>query len=183
VRTLPSLGFAAGLLLCGCSDPWQVLHPGTDGAFAGQKTFRFESVDASGTLIDGEAESAYISEDEEVAEEWQRAKATVLKRFPAALEARLREHGIALGTSGPNVVAKLSAVTLAELVTVDDNPNYLKTTLVLDVTVSDGSASEEVRIEQSAIGFATKPIEQRVGEVGDSVGVICGDYLGARASD
>jgi hypothetical protein len=174
-------GVALTALACGCSDPWQVLHPGTEGAFVGQKTFRFESLDAAGAKIDGEDESAYVSEDEEMAEEWSRAKKTLQSRFPAALEARLRDHGIALGGDGPSIVAKVSSVTLGELFTVDDNPNYMKTTVVVDVTLSDGSASEEIRIQQSAHAFATRPIEQRFGEVGDSLGSITGDYVSSRA--
>ncbi len=162
-----------------CSDPWQVVEPGQQAAFKGEKSFMFDAVALGDASIDGGTEEEYIAEGDDLVEIWERGKTSFTKRFPAAFTQRLSEKGLSIGP-GPTVNATVEKIVVGELYTVDDNPNYLRTEITMKVWISDGDKkSDVIRIKQSAHGFATKPVELRYGAVGDGLGRLAADFVAA----
>jgi hypothetical protein len=50
------------------------------------------------------------------------------------------------------------------------------------VKIQDGEVtSDTIRLEQSAHGFATKPVELRFAAVGDHLGQLAADFVASRA--
>ncbi len=171
---------AATLGSFGCGEAWVVVEPGQSSAFKGEKTFMFDSVSLGDAKIDGGTEEAYIAEGDDLVELWERGRQTFLDRFPPALTSRLRERGLSIGP-GPTIRAHVESITVGELYTVDDNPNYLRTEITMMISVSEGGkTSDEVRIKQSAHGFATKPVELRFGSVAEGLGSLAADFVASR---
>lgn len=178
LRAFSVLTLAASSMAC--SDPWLVVNQGDATAFKGKKSFMFDAVSLADAKIDGGTEEEYEATGDDLVELWQRGRKTFLSRFPAALTARLGEKGISIGP-GPTISARVEEIVVSELYTVDDNPNFLRTNIVMVIAISDGGKkSDEVRIEQSAHGFATKPIELRFGAVGDNLGRLTADFVASR---
>lgn len=164
----------------GCGESWQVVEPGDATAFKGEKTFMFDALSLGDAKVDGGTEEEYVAEGDELVEFWNRGRKTLIDRYAVALTERMRERGLSIGP-GPTIRAHVEKITVGELYTVDNNPNYLRTEVSLVISVSErGKQSDQVRIVQSAHGFATKPVELRFGAVGDGLGRLTADFVASR---